>query len=408
VVFGETETGWIASIDTARARVASAFASQAIPHRGSGGIWGSGGPAVDAEGNVYVVTGTGFGGYVDNANDWTQSVLKLDHRDGHFNLRGTYTPFNHCETAAVDIDLGSGGASLFPGSDLMTVGGKQGNVYLLDRKRLPGKLDRRPPCGGNAASDASLLAPGDQPQFGMRGPLNVFGPYSEKDAAMDVARGRSVPASFRDAIGKAFVFATGNAKKAEGSPESVPPSLARLEIVSKASESPYLRIDRVERTVVLENPGSPLVSSNGGRDAIVWVLDENARRSAPLAGPDAPRPVLHAFDAATLSPLWRSAAGALHTSGKYNEPVVARGRVFVGTDRIQAFGLRPKPHDGRTVYEQRCAMCHDEAQGSTPPRELIATRPFARIVEVLTVGAMRQHAAGLSAEEIEAVARWLR
>jgi hypothetical protein len=30
----------------------------------------------------------------------------------------------------------------------------------------------------------------------------------------------------------------------------------------------------------------------------------------------------------------------LHTSGKYNQPVTARGTVFVGTDRIQAFGLR--------------------------------------------------------------------
>ena len=32
-------------------------------------------------------------------------------------------------------------------------------------------------------------------------------------------------------------------------------------------------------------------------------------------------------------------AGTAHASGKYNEPVIARGTVFVGTDRIQAFGL---------------------------------------------------------------------
>lgn len=429
VAFGETETGWLVSLDTAKAKVASAFATQAIPHRGSGGIWGAGGPAVDAEGHVYAVTGTGFGGYVDNARDWTQSVLKLAHDTaGGFALRGTYTPFNHCESAAMDIDLGSGGASLLPGTDLMVVGGKQGNAYLLDRVRLPGRLDRRPPCSADASSDASLLPPGIQPQFGTRGPLNVFGPYSAKDAAMDLARGRSVPAAFRDESGRVLVFVTGNTKRAEGSPQSVPPSLARLEVVATTGEAAYLRIDKVENTLVFENPGSPVVSSNGSRDAIVWVLDENARRSASLAGDGAPRPVLHALDAMTLAPLWKSRPGELSTSGKYNEPVVARGRVFVGTDRIQAFGLGPRmaaraaavaappatpserpgaARDGKALYEQRCAVCHDHPQGSIPPRAIIATRPHARIVEALTRGSMRPHAEGLSAAEVEAVARAL-
>src|SRR2546423_15513896 len=88
-------------------------------------------------------------------------------------LRGTYTPFNHCETATNDIDLGSGGATLVTDLDwsststpqLMVVGGKQGNAYLLDRARLPGRLDRRPPCGGDAAGDASLLSPDAQPHL---------------------------------------------------------------------------------------------------------------------------------------------------------------------------------------------------------------------------------------------------
>jgi hypothetical protein len=71
----------------------------------------------------------------------------------------------------------------------------------------------------------------------------------------------------------------------------------------------------------------------------VWVLDPNARRSALLVGDGAPQPVLYAFDAMTLRLLWRNEPGQLHASGKYNEPVIARGTVFVGTDRIQAFGL---------------------------------------------------------------------
>ena len=247
---------------------------------------------------------------------------------------------------------------------------------------------------------------------------------------MDVARGRSVPAYFRNADGRSFLFVTGNTKQEEASPASVPPSLARLEVVTAPGKLAHLRVDGREMRFAFENPGSPFVTSNGGRDGIVWVQDENARRSASLAGPNAPRPVLYAFDAMTLALLWKSEPGELFTSGKYNEPAFSRGTVFVGTDRIQAFGLGGRPavretsasresvvrsestsaassHDGKALYEQRCALCHDHPQGSIPPREVIVKQSRQHIVEVLTRGAMRQFAEGLAADEIEAVARYL-
>jgi cytochrome c553 len=60
--------------------------------------------------------------------------------------------------------------------------------------------------------------------------------------------------------------------------------------------------------------------------------------------------------------------------------------------------------DGRTIYRQRCAMCHDHPQGNIPPRAWIASRPRAEVIEALTHGVMRANAAGLSAQDIEAVA----
>ncbi|MDW2979941.1 ThuA domain-containing protein [Rhodanobacter sp. KK11] len=438
VVFGETETGWLVSVDTAQAKVDSAFAAVALPHRGSGGIWGAGGPAVDDAGNVFVATGSGYDGFVDQAHDWTQSVLKLSDAAPHgLRLEGTYTPFNYCVTAKTDIDLGSGGAILLPALDaaatttpqLLVVGGKQGNAYLLDRARMPGRLDRRPPCSEDAAGDGSLLSPQRQPPFAGRGPLNVFGPYSDKDASMDLARARSVPAAFRGADGTVHVYMTGNTRLREGSPVGIPPSLVRLDVATAPGEPAWLRIGRTQDSVVFGNPGSPVVSSHGAQDAIVWVLDENAKRSAPLAGADAPSPVLYAFDADSLRLLWKSAPGTLFTSGKYNEPLVARGQVLVGTDRIQAFGLGGRQLsrargeagktvpaampanaapaaglDGRAIYRQRCAMCHDHPQGNIPSRARIAARPRAEVIEALTHGVMRPHAAGLSVQDIEAVA----
>ena len=133
----------------------------------------------------------------------------------------------------------------------------------------------------------------------------------------------------------------------------------------------------------------------------------------------------------TLALLWKSEPGELFTSGKYNEPAFARGIVFVGTDRIQAFGLGgrravrgvetpapprearaksndgPAARDGRSLYDQRCASCHDQPQGSVPPRELIAKRSRQHIVETLTRGAMRPFTEGLGADEIEAIAGYL-
>ena len=441
VVFGETETGWLAAVDTQRARVSGAFAAVAMPHRGSGGIWGAGGPAVDADGHVYVVTGSGFDGYQDAAHDWAQSLLQLSPPGEHgFVLRGTYTPFNYCQTAKADIDLGSGGAVLLPArasgdaSRLLAVGGKQGNVYLLDRDRMPGRLDRRPPCSQDSASDASLLPPNPQPQFGARGPLNVFGPYSEHDAALDLARSRSVPATFRDRHGVDYLYVTGNSKRAPGSAQSVPPSLVRLRVMREEGGAPFLRIDRRETTLTLGNPGSPVVTSQGSERAVVWVLDENAPRSALLSGDDAPRPVLYAFDAVSLKPLWRSAAGELHTSGKYNEPAFGGGQVFVGTDRIQAFGIggrrrtdappaasrvatatssaAPAPAlagmASEALYRLRCAACHDHPQGNIPPRSRIAGLQRERIVHALSEGLMRPQATGLSAEQIGQLADYLR
>jgi hypothetical protein len=346
VTFGDTATGLLVAVDTRTAKVASAFASVATPHRRTGGIWGPGGAAVGADGMVYVVTGTNFSGIVDQPRDWSQSVLALANGPAGLALRGTYTPFNYCETGKMDIDLGSGGITLLPALDrgmsttshLAVLASKQGNVYLLDRRHLAGSLERRPPCSTDSSTDASLLAPEAQPRFGKRGPLNVFGPYSEVHGAMDLARSRSVPAIFRSSNGTIHVFVTGNTKKDAASTTNVPPSLARLKVMTAPGRPAWLAVDQLERTLVFENPGSPVITSNGSRDAVVWVLDPNARRSALLVGDGAPRPVLHAIDAMTLEPLWRSEPGLLHTSGKYNEPTIARGTVFVGTDRIQAFG----------------------------------------------------------------------
>lgn len=68
-----TARGWLIAVDTARFQVSATWTSTA---RGSGGgIWHSGGgPAADAEGNIYVLTGNGD---FDAVTDFGESLVKL-------------------------------------------------------------------------------------------------------------------------------------------------------------------------------------------------------------------------------------------------------------------------------------------------------------------------------------------
>jgi hypothetical protein len=335
--FGTTDDsapGWMVAIDTRTAKVAAAFAgAPSVATTSQGGMWAPGGPAIDAMGNVYSTTGNGDPGPMPGY--WSESLLRFK---PPLALSGTYTPFNYCTLDMNDIDVGGDSPVLIPDQNLLAFGSKQGNVYLLARDRLPGSLTARPLCSTDSSSDGSLLPPDAQPQFGARGPLNVFGPYSDMFGNLDYAKMRSTPAYYKDAAGKPFLFASGATKKAADSNQSVPPSVAKLEVVLGAN--PFLRIDSTEKTITFLNPGSPTVSSNGSNDAIVWILDQNAGRQSSIVDPNVNNPVLYAVDATTMTKLFQSAQDLVNLGSKYSVPAVAHGFVFVGSDRIQAFGLR--------------------------------------------------------------------
>lgn len=207
-------SGWLVSVDSARAKVASAFAATAITAERQGGMWSSGGPSVDRQGHVHIATGAdskftqqkaGIAGvFPDSEHAWGQSILQFKDGEQGLQLTGTYTPFNYCQAAAMDIDLGSSGTVAIDLDPTTTAtpqllalgGGKQGNAYLLDRLHLPGSLTKRHPCSEDPSSDASLLSPDIQPHFGARGPINLFGGqslYEQRCAACHNSGQEGVP-----------------------------------------------------------------------------------------------------------------------------------------------------------------------------------------------------------------------
>ena len=106
------------------------------------------------------------------------------------------------------------------------------------------------------------------------------------------------------------------------------------------SANPYLTVDAYENTQVYYSPGSPIITSNGTSNFVAWNLDTGVGvyRGNSLVNT---KPYLVAVNATStpVTTLFRSAAGTLHAGGKYNEPSTARGKIFVGTDRIQVLGV---------------------------------------------------------------------
>lgn len=360
VAFGADAVGWMTVVDTNARKVASAFSSTPNNEQDGGGMWASGGPVVDPQGRMYMTTGSNLRGamelglkaiYADSEHSWAHSILQWqDDRTNGLTLIGTYTPYNYCQAATADIDIGSSapividmaeGATSTPRL-LLLGGGKQGDVYLLDRDHMPGDATKRHPCTLDPADDLSLLAPEVQPEWKRRGPINLFKPFSDEIGAYDQAKSRTTASYYRDESGTTFVYVSGSSKKGENFNTSTPPGLAKVKIVTKAGEPAYLHVEKLENTQTFHNPGSPILSSNGARDAIVWMVDQNAPRTANLYGAKPPQPFFYAFDAATLKLLWKSAPGELYTTGNYGEPTVVDGLAMVGTDRLQAFGLKSK------------------------------------------------------------------
>ncbi|HEX9548351.1 MAG TPA: hypothetical protein VF942_13510 [Acidimicrobiales bacterium] len=352
--YSDGGAGWMVAVDTGivsgTPQLLSAFSGAPWTNSSAnGGMWASGGAGVDLNGNVYAVTGNSPAG--PSPRTWGESVLVWA-PDLPLRLVGTYTPWNHCQLDNSDIDLCGSGVVILPDLDpattstprLISLGGKQGNGYLVDRDNMQGSLEQRPLCSSSSLTDGSLWDPNAPRPYldNNPGPLNIFGPYSEIHAQGDQAKARSTPSYFLASDGTSYLFFTGSTKQSDGSSVAIPPSLARVQVVTAPDQAAFLQIDAYENALVVKSPGTPMVTSNGWSDPIIWVLEPNVYRSASLVGSSV-HPQLHAVDGTRMQVLFSSDPNDpdMKQGGKYNHPVVARGVVFTGTDRITAWGLLP-------------------------------------------------------------------
>ena len=186
-VFHKAYQGWVYAFDTKRLDLAGRYRSTqdtvATPPRdpsddpiSGGGIWqASTGLAADGQGNIFFGTGNEFvgeGGRPPSPPDslgkrLSNSVVRLsvsrDTEAGQGSITANmvaadwFTPYRKVWQDKTDLDLGSAGVVLIPGTRYLVIGGKEGILYLLDRGNL-GKFDGAPPFNSTDVLGKHLTA----------------------------------------------------------------------------------------------------------------------------------------------------------------------------------------------------------------------------------------------------------
>jgi outer membrane protein assembly factor BamB len=258
-------------------------------------IWQSGqGPAVDAEGNVYVVTGNGSW---DGVRNFSESFLKLTPK---LKLLDWFTPTNHSALDERDDDLDSSGATLIPDTHLVLGGGKQGVLYVLDTQNL-----------GHLGDEHAL----EHFRATVSHMHSLVYWQSAKEGRLLYVWGQ------RDKA-KVYKFAG-----------------------DKLRDTPFITGD-------LPNEGHPgamlSLSANGDKDGILWAAIHATGDSWHESRPG----ILHAYDADNIRhELWNSLQIPKRDDcGEYSKmapPTIANGRVYlasfglenVGTGQFCVYGL---------------------------------------------------------------------
>jgi N-acetylneuraminic acid mutarotase len=127
--------GWVIGYNAGTLQQVAVFND--TPNGSEAGIWMSGqGPSADASGNIYLTTGNGSVG----GNNYGESFLKLSLTSGNslMSVPSYFIPLNWQLLNNGDIDLGSAGLLLIPGTQLAISGGKQSVLYLVERDNMGG------------------------------------------------------------------------------------------------------------------------------------------------------------------------------------------------------------------------------------------------------------------------------
>jgi hypothetical protein len=288
--------GWLFGYDSSSLKPIGNF--NVTPNLVHGGIWQSGGgPSADLNHNVFVVTGDGPFDVDRGGKSYSDSFLRFGTVDGLSKVADYFTPCDQASLEAAGQDVGASAPILVLNSlsqpDFLIGGSKNGSLYVVN----PGSM------GGYDNTCTRDLLPRVQVIPIGAGPI-LSSPLFWNDFVY-VAPGNSNLMSFPMAGG---ILAA--PPPASQSPETLGPQGA-----------------------------TPVISSNGTNNAILWLIDSSGASTGTPA-------ILRAYDPNNLSnEIYNSsmAAASRDTAGaavKFTVATVANGKVYVGTQtELDVYGL---------------------------------------------------------------------
>ena len=323
------------------------------PNGGAGGVWMSGsGPAIDGN-DIYLATGNGMDpGTI--AGNFAESFVKLRYTAGVANVNngkpnlavndfwGAFSDFGRADE---DQDLGSAGVFLVPERGNLIGGGKDGILYNLDKNNL-GKDTWNPQFNLPFVASYAPNAPNGPAGLPTTTPANPNWPIVQRD--------RSLPWNTPD----------GRTHHIHGTPVYMEGATSGIVYIWGENErvKAYNFDFATKRIASFRGQGTQFASGNeggmpGGRlvvssngtapnTGVVWGVYPTQGDANSKVVPGA----LVAYDATKLingtqmKQLFHSDTNAANSMGnfaKYSTPVVANGKVYVGTfsNKVIQYGL---------------------------------------------------------------------
>jgi len=288
-------TAWVIGYNASTLQQTSVL--DVTPNGHMGSLWMAGaGIAADSSSDLYFLVANGtFDTAVDGngfpiQQDYGNAFMKLSTTNNQLAVADYFTMHNTVSESNGDVDLGSGGALVLPDMTdannqtrhLAVGAGKDSIIYLCDRDSM-GKF--------NATAD------------------NIYQEVTSNGISGGVW---SMPAYFNNTL---YYGAVGDNLKAFAF------SAARI-VTPPSSKSP----------TTFEYPGTtPSISANGTANGIVWAVENSG--------------VLHAYTASNLANEIYNSNQAPNgrdsfSGNKYITPMIANGKVYVGTPTgVAVFGL---------------------------------------------------------------------
>jgi PQQ enzyme repeat len=292
-------TGWIMGYSQTTLKQTSVL--DITPNGNEGAIWMAGdGPAADSSGNFYFLVANGtFDNTLANGlpvnGDYGNAFIKISTSGNSLGVADYFTMFNTTSESDADQDLGSGGEILLPdltdsGGNTRHLGvgaGKDSHIYVVDRDMMG---------GFNTNNDSAI--------------------YQEITSNGIVGGSFATPAYFNNTV---YYGGVGDSLRAF--------AIVNAKLVTPAGS---------HSASGFAYPGTtPSVSANGTSAGIVWTVENGSGG------------VLHAYDATNLgNELYNSSQAPngrdSFSDNKFITPMIANGKVFVGTPTgVAVFGMLP-------------------------------------------------------------------